>query len=151
MGHGPLIERFYANTKDSADGCLIWQGHPNVDGYGTIMHRGRHLLAHRVAWEIVSGAKPAGLVCHSCDNPICVRFEHLFLGTNADNIKDRDAKGRQARGQRAGLAKLNDTDIPEIRKRLSQGEAQWRIAKDFGVSQAAIAAIKLGNTWTHIP
>lgn len=85
------------------DGCWRWVGAIDRGGYGRFTVRRRAIRAHRYAWEAVNGPVPTGLcVCHHCDNPRCVRPDHLFVGTYADNNRDRDAKGRTARGLRSG-------------------------------------------------
>jgi len=97
--HVPLIDRFfhYLGRKTPA-GCILWDGNTNRDGYGVIgsgTRKGRMLLAHRVAYELLVGLIPAGLlVLHRCDNPPCINPVHLFLGTQAVNIADMVAKGR---------------------------------------------------------
>jgi len=89
-----LWERFWAKVDRSGD-CWVWIGTRWPTGYGQMRGDGRQLMAHRVAWQIVKGPIPEGLfVCHKCDNPPCVRPDHLFLGTAADNTRDRDVKGR---------------------------------------------------------
>ena len=92
--------------------CLEWQGYSDRDGYGTFESGYKTVRAHRVAWELAHGPIPDGLhVLHKCDNPPCVQDEHLFLGTEADNAADRDAKGRQASGDRNG-ARLHPERMP---------------------------------------
>lgn len=91
----PLGERLWARTTKT-EGCWLWDGSRNRDGYGTIGNGNTgSMLTHRAAWIVTNGPIPAGLnVCHSCDNPRCVRPDHLFLGTQYDNIQDCYAKGR---------------------------------------------------------
>ncbi len=89
--------------------CHIWLGGTYSDGYGRTWKDGRSRGAHCVAWEESHGPIPDGLhVLHRCDQPPCIREDHLFLGTNTDNVEDRNAKGRQAR-------KLTEEQVAEIR------------------------------------
>ena len=89
---------------DSGSGCWMWRRGANRQGYGKIKLAGRTMLAHRLAFEAFVSPIPEGMqVCHRCDRPGCVNPAHLFVGTSADNHADRDAKGRQARGDRQGL------------------------------------------------
>jgi hypothetical protein len=79
------------------DGCWLWRGGPVGDSYGMSWDGSKNRKAHRLSWEIANGPIPDGLsVCHHCDNPRCVRPDHLFLGTNGDNVRDRDLKKRGA-------------------------------------------------------
>jgi hypothetical protein len=106
----PLEERFWAKVDKSGD-CWLWTGATGgKDGYGKIQ-RGRrgmgYLWAHRVAFDLEYGAIPLGLqVLHRCDNPLCVRPEHLFLGTRSDNMRDAANKGR-LRTQKAKRARAD--------------------------------------------
>jgi DNA-binding transcriptional regulator YiaG len=85
-------------------------------------------------------------VCHLCDNRLCVNPEHLFLGTQRDNVADMIAKGRQARGQRNGRSKLTAEDIERIRT--PSGVTCHALAAQFGVSHQHISHIRRGNGWT---
>jgi hypothetical protein len=87
-------ERFWTRVDKSGE-CWVWTGAHLPTGYGRLTGAKRGMYAHRFSWELHNGPIPDGLlVCHKCDNPPCVRPDHLFLGTNVDNIRDRDAKGR---------------------------------------------------------
>ena len=90
---------------------------------------------------------------HRCDVPNCIKPEHLFLGTVADNNADRDRKGRHValRGSKNGYAKLSEYQVIEIRDLLAQGVAQHRIAARYGVTQYAIWRIAAGRGWRHTP
>jgi len=165
---GTLQERFEAKVDRlpglGPDGsCHEWTAGRNRDGYGQINEgRGqitegtpsrRLLTAHRVAWELVNGPIPDGLcVLHKCDNPPCCRVDHLFLGTQIENIADRDAKGRgnPAKGSDHWSAKLNEGDIPGIRSLLATGFTQEHIGRIYGVTHTTISRIKTGRRWGHV-
>ena len=92
---GSVVDRFWSYVPVSEVGCWEWKGHRNTGGYGVITHNGRDHTASRVSWEIHFGPIPDGLsICHHCDNPPCVRPDHLFIGTHSDNMRDAFAKGR---------------------------------------------------------
>lgn len=93
-----IQERFWS-LVEKTDGCWAWKGYTQEGRYGHFMVTPGHRQgAHRVAWQIAYGAIPDGLhVCHRCDNPSCVRPDHLFLGTHRDNMRDMVARGRNRR------------------------------------------------------
>lgn len=146
------LDTFWSNVdKRAPDECWEWQGCRDGRGYGAVTDRGVQLGTHRVSWELTNGPIPDGLwVLHKCDNPPCVNPNHLFLGTHADNIADRDRKGRQAKGSKGGSAKLTEANVIEIWALIRQGVMQKDIAAMFGVKRMAVGRITRGITWIHI-
>lgn len=137
------------------NGCWHWDGPPGPRGYGFV-YAGRigkkkdTYLAHRVAYAIFNGRVPPNmLVCHACDNRICVNPAHLFAGTNDDNQADR-ARKRFIKGEQSHLSKLTETDVREIKERLRAGESLASIGRAFKVSAPTIGKIKTGENWGHV-
>jgi hypothetical protein len=135
--------------------CTEWPWGRTGAGYGlTRGRRGqRRYLAHRVVWTYVRGAIPFGMqVCHRCDNPPCINVDHLFLGTNGDNQRDKVEKGRQKGGGPPGLrhhaAKVTPSAASEMRLRFAAGESQVVLARVFGVSRATVHNVVRGRHWT---
>lgn len=151
----PLEVRFWPRVDKSGE-CWNWTGGiSRKNGYGQFS-LGRKsdgaTSAHRFSWKLHFGEISDGLwVLHRCDNPKCVRSDHLFLGTSAENTADRCAKGRGMRGERQHLAKLKESDIPRIRERLANGVSQAKIAEFYGADQVTISQVKLWKTWRHVP
>ena len=133
-------------------GCWIWLNVVCAKGYGVANFvETKKQRAHRVSYLAFRGEIPEGLfVCHTCDIRCCVNPDHLFIGTNTDNMRDCAAKGRivAQRGEDHNYAKLTAKDIPLIRASTLSQEA---IGKQFGVSQRCVSDIKSGKTWRHIP
>jgi hypothetical protein len=126
--------RFWAKVA-IGDGCWEWEG-ARERGYGLFWADGRLVRAHRWAWEERNGLVPAGmLVLHRCDNRPCVNPEHLFLGTNADNNRDMQEKGRHP-GR-----KLTPADVEAVYGLLAAGQRRAAIAARFGVHPSAISRI----------
>lgn len=136
---------------DPQTGCHEWQG-AIVGTYGSIHVEGGKAKTHRVAWELAHGPIPQGMwVLHRCDNRICCNPDHLFLGDRAANMADMVAKGRQARGERNGMAMLTNEQVVEIKALLASGAlSRWTIAHRFGVSMGAISDIATGRRWRHV-
>lgn len=144
--------RFLTRLSAKPNGCLEWQGNRLAKmGYGQISVNGRVIGVHRYAWERANGPVPLGLmVLHRCDNPPCCNVSHLFLGTNADNMADRKAKGRYAnvaRGSGSAQAKLTEAQVLSIRGDLRR---HAEIAAGYGVTVSAVSAIKTRRNWTHV-
>src|SRR5262245_28170710 len=95
--------------------CIEWTGTVGNHGYGVLKVLRQQYLAHRWMWQMRRGPIPKGLfVLHRCDNRLCIRIDHLFLGTNLDNVRDMMAKSRQPRGERKSQAKLTNKAVAEI-------------------------------------
>lgn len=132
--------------------CWEWQGYRHADGYGCRMINGKVHRVHRVVWQLWNGPIHGGLfVCHRCDNPPCCNPAHLFLGTNRDNLRDAAAKKRlhrpDNRGERSGMAKLNELEVREI---FSSEEPAAICGARFGVAKSTVLGIREGLTWKHL-
>lgn len=166
----PIADRFWEKV-DKTDGCWLWTGLLDDHGYGLIYrgrdYRPRLVRTHRLSWEMHRDAIPDGLfVCHVCDVRRCIRPDHLFLGTVADNQRDMANKGRSARGdrngsrlhpdkltrgeQRGASAKLRLADVLSIRARRAAGESWYAIARAVGVSVQTARRAGLGESWAHV-
>jgi hypothetical protein len=145
----PLVDRYEKHVvRRGAGACWGWSGFKHK-GYGRLRVGSSAVGAHRVSWLLNKGPIPSGLtVLHRCDNPECTNPAHLFLGTNVDNNLDRNAKGRQARGERASTAKLTEARVREIR---ASSPADFNdLAARFSVSRTTIRFAHSGRTWSHV-
>ncbi len=125
-------------------GCILWLGciNPSSD-HGTIWVNGKCKIVHRFAWEVQKGKIPDGMqVLHKCDIPFCINVDHLFLGTQIDNIKDMVAKGRQR-----SHPKLTEDQVREIRKSKLRNRD---LVKQYGMSSGVISLIRSGKIWKRV-
>lgn len=171
------FERFLDKVnKEATSGCWEWTASCLNSGYGIIKINGKGILAHRFAYEYFIGPIPNGYyICHRCDNPRCVNPEHLFVGTQADNMADRDEKGRHpskthperlargdyhgsklhpervVRGEGHGNARLTSDIVRQARKEYSgKGITYKQLAEKYGVSAMAMYNAIQCKTWKHI-
>ncbi len=140
--------------------CWEWIGSRDDLGYGHFRIGKKIEKAHRVSYSLSISDIPKGLlVCHKCDNPSCVRPEHLFLGTNKDNKKDSVSKNRHytggeppyVPGEKCGRHVLTEKQVLEIRKIYTGKHGQQSsIAREYGVNRSTIYLIVNRKKWTHI-
>lgn len=162
-----MLERFWSKVdkngpiKIPLTSCWTWTAYKDQNGYGIFWLLGKNVRASRVSWRLAFADPGKLLVCHVCDNTSCVNPEHLFLGTNADNIKDRDDKGRTARGETSGTklhpgthkgtangrAILSERAVLEIRASAAAGQTAALLAQKYLVSKSAIRHIVRKETW----
>jgi hypothetical protein len=158
-------ERFWSKVDKSGQ-CWLWTAARFSNGYGAFRVAGNNVRAHRHSYELTNGPIPPGMVvCHTCDNPACVRPDHLFLGTSADNARDMSEKGRGAtggknasrlhperlrRGEAHGRAKVTEEQVREIRRLYAEGVPHRKLAKMFGLSPSPILDIVHRRHWQHV-
>lgn len=157
-------EAFWLHVEDVGE-CWMWKG--NVSRrYGRLYIAGRTIRAHRYAWEAVYGPVPDGLVvCHRCDQPLCVRPDHLFAATPAENNADRAAKGRSAKGDRHparmhpetrprgeahGMAKYTAQQIQGAKAMIDAGHTLNDIARLTGINKSTLSKVKRGIQWAPL-
>lgn len=156
-------KRFIARSRKDVSGCTIWEGaYTGNSPYGACKSlKGQHTTAHRVAYELFVGDIPDEMQClHKCDNPKCVNVDHLFLGTQMDNMHDMIAKGRQAIGSQLNHksqtgelnynAKLTEDDVRDIRKMYDNGESIASISRLLNVPSHNTGLVARRKTWKHV-
>lgn len=161
-----VVTHFWSKVEKT-DGCWLWLGRINAarGGYGTFDSHRVTKRAHRFAYELTYGPAPDDIeVCHRCDNPRCVRPDHLFLGTRKDNAEDCVRKGRTQRGARHHAVKLTEDQVREIRElydshphkiggpvgRTPSAFSMKALAKRFGVDPMSIHFIVSRKNWKHV-
>lgn len=146
-----MIKKFWA-LIDKTEECWLWTKYRDRDGYGKFMFNYKGFKACKLAYILTYGPVPDGIcVLHKCDNPPCCRPEHLYLGTQADNVADRVNRGRQLRGESHPLTVLNNKEVLDIRRQFTGGRGeQTKLAAIYNVSLAMINRIIRRRTWTHI-
>lgn len=141
------LERFEAKFVKT-DGCWEWQASFGSQGYGHFWFEGRPRPANQVSYVLYVGPILNGLhVLHHCDNRKCVRPDHLFLGTNRENVDDKVSKSRQLKGEALKTSKLTEDQVRQIK---CDKRSQRVIGKTFGVSHTTVGQIKSGLIWRHV-
>lgn len=134
--------------------CWLWTASKNRRGYGKFVVRKKSCPAHRYSWILHIGNIPLGLcVLHRCDNPSCVNPDHLFIGTDVDNIADRDSKGRQCKGEDTNTSKLSEDDVRWVRQHHVIGDKEFGtrgMARKLGVTPLVVRSILQGKSWKHV-
>jgi hypothetical protein len=152
----PFIEVVRVVTPEDVDACWNWQGGGTSNNpalpYGRLMNeRGRHEYAHRAMWRLIAGCDVAKgmLICHTCDNRLCCRPTHLFLGTHRDNMQDCRQKGRTHRpiGELSGRAKVTEDQVRAIR---ASSATVAQLAAEYGVTKMNIYHIRSRQSWAHL-
>ncbi len=131
---------------DRSAGCWIWTGAKDRRGYGKINVSGKYVQTHRAAWNEFFGDAGGAYVCHRCDTPSCFNPDHLFLGSQRDNIDDMLAKGRQAKGDMLPGSKLTPDIVQKIRL---DGASCRKAAAAYNISAMAVWKLRNGKTWKH--
>lgn len=139
--------------------CREYAGARNSEGYGYITRGGKNKRVHRYVVEMVGEDKygtawdDSLIVLHECDNPPCFLYDHLRLGTPAENVSDCRNKRRNSVfvGENHGGSRLTDEQVMEGRRRYAAGEDAPAIAADYGVSKGAMTLAIAGVRWSHLP
>lgn len=143
---GPIV-------RPEIGACWVWT-RGTREGYGAFSVGYRTIGAHIVSWEMANGRKvrPGFKVCHRCDNRPCVRPDHLFEGTQSENLIDCVNKGRHVapKGERNGMSKLTACDVLSIYDGAQDAELRRWYVDRFKISQSLISEIRNGNRWAHV-
>lgn len=144
-----LEVRFWSKVdKRGESECWPWLACRGHFGHGEFKVGNRIAQAHRIAWVLSYGSIGADVVVrHKCDNPPCCNPSHMEVGTLVDNVRDRDARGRTARGEKSGSAKLTAAQVLQIRK---STESHRVTAHKFGITHTTVRSIRTRHTWAHL-
>ena len=148
------LERILSRTRLDGN-CLLWTGCVNHKGYGRVLVGGKNCYAHRVVWSAYYGEIPKGkMICHKCDNPLCVNIKHLYLGDQNTNSADMVRRGRAKNGsatvrhEKHPNARLTYPEVEKIRLLYARGGVtQQELSDEFKISRGQIWRIVSGRSW----
>lgn len=146
----PIEDRFRQHVSPPNErGCMLWTGTMDKKGYGELgLPDHTKIRAHRLSYQMAKGAIPANTcVLHRCDTPSCVNPSHLFLGSLRDNMDDKTAKGRQAKGESNGTAKLTKSIVLKAKQQFAEGATFSQLSRQYRVTRTAIRNAVHGVTW----
>lgn len=147
-----LLARIAERVTCAEGGCWEWSGDRDKDGYGRVSVGSKNVFVHRLIYELCVSEIPMGMqVLHHCDNPPCCNPDHLFVGTNQDNVDDMTGKGRQRRGEEIRTSKMTPETVRELRRRYSDGETVKLLAIEYGISEQSARHIIGRRSWKHVP
>ena len=145
----PSIEEKFWSNVEKTDGCWLWTGYSDKDGYGVLVYEGKFYRCPSFSLKLDGRPVPKGrFACHTCDTPACVKPEHLYVGTPSQNVQDALSRNRMLVGSRHYASKLTEADIPKIR---TDPRTHEIIASAYKVSASLVGLIKSRKIWRHVP
>ena len=143
-----LLHYSFQNDK----GCWVWYRGKDWDGYGIISINDKSDKAHRISYKTFVEDFPENLqVLHKCDNPSCINPDHLFLGSNKDNMHDKIKKGRdRVRGEQSVISKLNDVQVRKLREDFKNGIKYSQLGPKYGITPEQASNIVRRKVWKHL-
>lgn len=145
-------KRLMTNVSITESGCWEWNKYKK-NGYGVTVLKGKQEQAHRASWKVFVGDIENGMqINHKCHNRACINPDHLYKGTQVENMRDMEGSGRanRARGERAGLSVLSVENVISIKKLIKQGSSNLQLSDQFNVAPTTISAIRNNKTWRNI-
>lgn len=143
MSGAEFFQWFFTQKDESDSGCWEWSRSRRKDGYGQIMYAGKQRTTHRLAYELAHGSIPDGAqINHRCHNRACINPDHLYAGSQLDNMRDTVRDGLHCFGDDHPGTKIPDADVPSVLSRLERGETMRSIADDYGCTRRPVRRIK---------
>jgi hypothetical protein len=154
QGRQDLADKLLKQAVVGLDNCWLWTGHRTVYGYGMVHYQGKQQYVHRLSYELFNGEFPKNMnICHKCDVKLCLNPDHLFIGTQKDNIHDMIRKERNSRGERHVGAVLTEAAVHFIREHYKPKHPELgfqAMGRKFGVDGETVRDAYVRRTWKHI-